>query len=153
MSVMLKIGFVEGLRVRQQSAHKVERTAEGAVIQGTEWRFDPTDVEQDRDQRRVDRDGKPEKLGTFTVHVVAGLKNMVLEKKGKVEHIQFRNSALRNQMRIRVQSQIETRKAKDGKTPVMEWKDSGPVQYIPPNSWTGVSIGDGARAIVDELPT
>jgi hypothetical protein len=154
MSIQLKIIYKEGLRVRQQSAHKAERVgAENILVSGTEWRFDPTDVEQDKDQRRVDRDGKPEKLGTFTVHIVAGLKNMVLEKKGKSEHVEFRNGALRNQMRIKMQELVEVRKAKDGKTPVMEWKENGPVQYVPPNSWTGVAVGDGLRAIVEELPT
>jgi hypothetical protein len=153
MSIQLNLKFVEGLRVRQQSAHKVERARDGTPVQSTEWRFDSADVEQDRDSRRVDRDGKPEKLGTFTVHIVAGLKNMVLEKKGKVAHVEFRNGAIRNQMSLRMQTLIETKIAKDGKTPVMEWKDSGIKQYVPPNSWSGVSIGDGQRAILDECPT
>ena len=153
MSIQLKFNHKDGLRLRQQMAHSVDRTSDGIVVSGKEWRFEGADVDQDRDLRKVDGEGKHIKLGTYTVFLTAGMKNLVVEKKGKVEHIDFRNSSLRNQMKVRMQTLIETKKAKDGKTPVMEWKDSGTAQYIPSNTWSGVSVGDGVRSILDEMPT
>jgi hypothetical protein len=171
MSIQLKLTHEEGIRLRQQSAHKVERApgigdksgeTPGPVKGGTDWRFDKfqedngkttDEVPQDRDPRRVGNDGKKIQLGTYTVHVTAGMRNLVIERKGKVTPYTFKNGALRNQMRIKYQElKPSDRKTKDGKV-VHEWKDSGQAQYIPPNTPCGVFVGDNQRAIVDEMPT
>ena len=171
MSVTLKLTHEEGLRLRQQSAHKIERVASlvdgkevdgGAVKSGTDWRFDKfqepngqvrEDCPQDEDMRRVGPDGKKIKLGTYTVHVTAGMRNLVVERKGKVKAVDFKNPAIRNQLRVKYQTLEKTgRKTKDGKE-VHEWKDSGTPQYVPPNTFGGAFVGDGQRAIIDEMPT
>jgi hypothetical protein len=157
MSVTLKLKHLEGLRLRNQSAHKIARTGKegdgGTVIKGEEWKFDPDDCKQDEDQRKVEADGSHVKLGTYTVYITAGLKNLVVERKGKVEHVDFKNSALRNQLRIRYQKLVDENAGKEGKKPHLIWKPEGQPQYIPANTWTGVFVGDGQRAIVDEMPT
>lgn len=153
MSITLKLKHLDTLRLRQQSAQKVERTENGAIVKGTEWKFDPDDCKQDEDQRKVGPDGKHEKLGTYTVYITAGLKNLVLELKGKVVHVDFRNGSLRNTLRIKYQKAVEVKDKKDEKKIHTEWRDEGTPQYIPANAWTGVFVGDGQRAIVDEMPT
>jgi hypothetical protein len=170
MSIQLKLTHEEGIRLRQQSAHKVERTDAivdgkptngGVPRSGTDWRFDKfqdetgktsEEVPQDRDPRRVGNDGKKIQLGTYSLHVTANMRNLVIERKGKVTPYNFKNGALRNQMRIKYQELKPTDRKKDGKI-VHEWKDSGQAQYIPPNTACGVFVGDNQRAIVDECPT
>lgn len=153
MSVTLKLKYLEGLRLRNQSAHKLDRTVDGAIVKGEEWKFDPDDCKQDEDPRKVESDGSHVKLGTFTIYITAGLKNLVVEKKGKVEHVDFRNAALRNQLRVKYQKLVDVNAGKEGKKPHLEWRTEGQPQYIPANTWTGVFVGDGQRAIVDEMPT
>jgi hypothetical protein len=176
MSIQLKLNHEEGLRLRQQTAHKVERvegiadksgTTPGAVKSGTDWKFDKyqedngkttDEVPQDRDPRRVGNDGKKIPLGTYTLHITAGMRNLVVERKGKVSPFNFKNEAVRNQMRIRYQV-LSVKKGKDGSPvqkdgkPVHVWEDSGQPQYIPPNTFGGVYVGDNQRAILDEMPT
>jgi hypothetical protein len=170
MSIQLKLTHEEGIRLRQQSAHKVERVkmivdgkevAGGAVKGGTDWRFDKfqfpngqmvEECQQDEDPRRVGPDGKKIKLGTYTIHITAGTRNLVIERKGKVAPFNFKNTAVRNQMRVRYQT-LEPTDRKKGDKVVHEWKDSGLPQYIPPNTPCGVFVGDNQRAIVDEMPT
>ena len=167
MSIQLKLTHEEGLRLRQQSAQKVERAnGNGPVTAGTDWKFDKyqdetgrtfEEVPQDKDPRRVGNDGKKIPLGTYTLHVSAGQKNLVVERKGKVVPFNFKNPAVRNQMRIQHQTLVQKMKdgkpmLKDGK-PVHVWENSGQPQYIPPNSFGGVYVGDGQRAILDEQPT
>lgn len=158
MSITLKLQHVDGLRLRQQAATKVERTEAGSIIRGVDWKFEPKDCEQEFHQRLVGADGKKVKLDHYIVYVTAGLKNLVVEKKGKVESYNFQNSALRNQMRVKYQKLVAVEKdgkpakTKEGK-PIMEWKDDGSPQYVPSNTFTGVYVGDGQRAIVDEMPT
>jgi hypothetical protein len=172
MSTALKLQHEEGLRLRQQQASDVTRTEDrlvdgqtvrgGLVVTGKEWKFvkgvdnngHPTeDVQQDEDLRRVDSNGKKIKLGTYTVHVTAGVRNLVIERNGKMAAFNFKNPAVRNQMRVKYQVLEKTgRKTKEGKD-VHEWKDSGLPQYFPPNSFMGVSVGTGQRAVVDEMPT
>jgi hypothetical protein len=167
MAIQLKLTHEEGLRLRQQTAHKVERAASagdggGVPVLGTDWKFDKyqepngktsEEVPQDRDPRRVGSDGKHIPLGTYTVHVTANMRNLVVERKGKVTSFNFKNPAVRNQMRIRYQTLEKTgRKTKEGKE-VHEWKDSGQPQYIPPNTFGGAFVGDNQRAILDEMPT
>jgi hypothetical protein len=157
MAISLRIDHKEGLRLRQQQAKQVEYATgdgggNGAAMKGTEWAFDGADCQQDTDPRRVDNKGKPLPLGTYTVHIAANLRNLVIERKGKVDTIQFRNSALRNQMKIRQQEFIDSeRKDKTGKH-IKEWKTTKQ-EYVPANTWTGVYAGDGIRAICDEVPT
>jgi hypothetical protein len=178
MSVVLKLTHEEGLRLRQQQAQDVARTEDnvvvtpdgnkhtirGGLIQGgsKEWKFVRfensdhhvvEDVPQDEDMRRVDANGKKIKLGTYTVSVVAGMKNLVIERLGKVIAFNFKNPAIRNQLRVRYQTLEKTgKKTKEGKE-IHEWRDSGQPQYIPPNTFGGAFVGTGQRAIVDEMPT
>ncbi len=146
MSVKLQLKHSEGLRLRNQSAIKNESGKD--LI----WKFDTEDCKQDEDLRRVEADGSHTKLGTYTTYITAGLKNLVVERNGKVEHIDFRNSSLRNQLRIRYQKAVEIKNHKDSKAHI-EWRFDGQPTYIPANTWTGVFVGDKQRAIVDEMPT
>jgi hypothetical protein len=162
MSVQLKLQHEEGIRLRQQTAQQVNRAnGNGVPLVGTDWRFDKyqdetgktyDEVQQDRDPRRVGNDGKKIPLGTYTLHVTAGMRNLVVERKGKVAPFNFKNPAVRNQMRVKYQELKPTERKKDGKT-IHEWKDSGQAQYIPPNTFGGVFVGDNQRAIIDEMPT
>jgi hypothetical protein len=153
MSVTLKLKHQDGTRFRQQMARKVERTENGTVLKGTEWAFEREDCQQDEDARKVDSDGKKLKLGTYTIYVTAGLKNLVIEKKGKVEHVDFRNSSLRNQLRVQYQKLVDANEKKGDKKPHFEWRNDGSPQYVPANTFTGVFVGDNQRAIIDEMPT
>jgi hypothetical protein len=156
MSVTLKLVHEDGIRLRQQSSHKDSLT--GSV----DWKFvkrtapDGKTVEdcpQDEDPRRVGPDGRKVQLGTYTVHVTANMNNLVIERKGKVTPFNFKNGAIRNQVRIQYQRLVDSgRKTKDHK-PVHEWKNDGQPQYLPPNTFGGAFVGDGQRAIVDEMPT
>lgn len=164
MSVTLKLVHEEGIRLRQQAAHKIEHKDEktGAVTQTVDWRFvkrpasDGKVVEecqQDEDPRRVGSDGRKVQLGTYTVHVTHGMNNLIIERKGKVTPFNFKNGAIRNQVRVQYQRLVDSgRKTKDQK-PVHEWKNDGAPQYLPPNTFGGAFVGDGQRAIVDEMPT
>jgi hypothetical protein len=163
MSVTLKLVHEEGVRLRQQAAHKIEsKDLTGAISQSVDWRFvkrpasDGKIVEecqQDEDPRRVDANGRKAQLGTYTLHITAGMNNLVVERKGKVTPFSFKNPAIRNQVRIQHQKLVDSgRKTKDSK-PVHEWKNDGAATYIPPNTFGGVFVGDGQRAILDEMPT
>jgi|SRR5208337_4024014 len=164
MSVTLKLVHEEGIRLRQQGAHKIEHKDEktGAVTQTVDWRFVKRpasnghvveECQQDEDPRRVDSSGRKVQLGTYTVHITAGMNNLVVERKGKVAPFNFKNPAIRNQVRVQYQKLADSgRKTKDNK-PVHEWKNDGQAKYIPPNTFDGVFVGDGQRAIVDEMPT
>jgi hypothetical protein len=164
MSVTLKLNHEEGIRLRQQNAHKAENkdSLTGTVSHAVDWRFvkrmasDGKMVEecsQDEDPRRVDSAGRRVQLGTYTVHVTHGNNNLVIERKGKVTPYNFKNGAIRNQVRVQYQKLLDSgRKTKDGK-PVHEWKNDGQPQYIAPNTFGGVYVGDGQRAILDECPT
>jgi len=163
MSVTLKLQHEEGIRLRQQSAHKTEQKGlTGETTQVTEWKFTKRpasngalveDCQQDEDPRRVDANGRKVQLGTYTVHVTAGMNNLVIERKGKVVPYSFKNPAIRNQVRVQHQRLIDSgRKTKDGK-PVFEWKNDGAPKYVPPNSFDGVFVGDNQRAVIDECPT
>ncbi len=163
MSVTLKLPHEDGIRLRQQSAHKIEQKdlTGDSVIHTTEWRFvkrpasDGKIVEecqQDEDPRRVDANGRKVQLGTYTIHITAGMNNLVIERKGKVTPYSFKNPAIRNQVRVQHQKLVDTGRKKDGK-PVHEWKNDGTPKYVPPNTFDGVFVGDGQRAILDEMPT
>jgi hypothetical protein len=154
MSIQLVVDHVEGLRLRHQMAHKVERTEGdhgGDVKGGAEWRF-ADEIERDKDERRRDNNGHPLLLPRYTFHVSYGLKNAVIEKKGKIETLSFRNSALRNQLRIKVEALTDTGRKDKKDAPIKEWRPQQ-TQYVPANTWTGVAVGEGLRAIVDEMPT
>jgi hypothetical protein len=164
MSVTLKLVHEEGIRLRQQAAHKIEHKDEktGAVSQSVDWRFVKRpasdgkiteELQQDEDPRRVDSNGRKVQLGTYTVHVTHGMNNLVIERKGKVTPFNFKNGAIRNQVRVQYQRLGDSgRKTKDHK-PVHEWKNDGQPQYLPPNTFGGAFVGDGQRAILDEMPT
>lgn len=145
MSISLKFNKVEGLTFQQQSFTKGE---DGG------WKNDPTPVEEDRHPRRLDAHGHPEKLGTFQMHITAGTKNLVLTKKGPVTHVDFRNTSLRNQLRIKTQVLTDRKVLENGKGAVRkDWVDSGAPVFVPPNTFSGAFVGDGQRAILDEMPT
>jgi hypothetical protein len=164
MSITLKLVHEEGIRLRQQSAHKVEHKDEktGAVSTTTDWRFtkrqasDGKTVEecgQDEDPRRLDSSGRKIQLGTYTVHITHGMNNLVIERKGKVAPFNFKNNSIRNQVRVQYQRLVDSgRKTKDSK-PVHEWKNDGAAKYVPFNTFDGVFVGDAQRAILDECPT
>ena len=157
MSIALKFNHIEGLRLRQQSAHDVQRTADNQIVGGKEWRFDvgadrkPLEVEQDKDERRRDATGAPALLGTYTAHITAGLRNLVVEKSGKAENIPFRNSAIRNRLKVRYQTLVTQKHEKSDKV-TQKWQDSNS-QFVEPNSWGGAFVGDTTRVILEEMPT
>lgn len=154
MSIALTLNHVDGLRLRHQVAHKVTRIEGdngGAVQSGTEWRFEG-DIERDTDPRKRDANGAPLILPTYTFHISYGLKNAVIEKKGRVENIQFRNSSLRNQIRIRTQAFTDTNRKDKSGAAIKAWHDQS-ISYLPANVWGGVAVGDGVRTIIDEMPT
>lgn len=172
MSVTLKLTHEEGIRLRQQSAHRVEHTEERTdTLTGektkvgktsVDWRFVKRpasdgkiveDCQQDEDPRRVDSNGRKMQLGTYTVHVTAGMNNLVIERKGKVAPFNFKNGAIRNQVRIQYQRLVDSGRQTKDKKPVHEWKNDGAPQYLPPNTFGGAFVGDGQRAIIDEMPT
>lgn len=152
MSIQLQFKAVDGIRVRQQTAVKVERETDGIKHVVTEWKFDQPDLEQDRDKRLVGPDGKHVPTGFFSVYVTTGLKNLVVERKGPTEPIEFRNSSLRNQLRIRPQQWVDLNVG-TGKKPHLQWRDYGAAQYVPANTFTGMFVGDTQRVIIDEMPT
>jgi len=176
MSIQLKLRHEEGLRLRQQTAQSTERGPTGNVIRATDWKFSKyqdsnghvtEDIQQDLDPRRVGSDGKKIPIGVYTVHVTHNQHNLVVERKGKIAAFNFQNPAIRNQMRVTYQ-ELKPKLDKDGKPvttkvkqkngpevekPVNVWENSGQPQYIPPNTWGGVFIGDNQRAILEEMPT
>lgn len=163
MGIRLKIQHREGLRLRQQTAQQVTRAEGNVVTAGTDWKFDkhtdyegrPIDeLDQDRDVRLVDGSGKKVRLGTYTVHINAGTHNLVIEQKGKVKSLDFKNEAIRNQIRIRYQELVNTGRVTKDKKPIFEWKDqAGAPIYVAPNTWGGAFVGEGQRAVLDEMPT
>jgi hypothetical protein len=164
MSVTLKLVHEEGIRLRQQSAHKIDSKDPETDIVYTkvDWRFvkrpDSSgkvveDCQQDEDSRRVDSSGRKIKLGTYTLHVTANMNNLVVERKGKVAPFNFKNPAIRNTVRVQYQTLVDSGRKTQDKKPVHEWKNDGAAKYIPPNTFDGVFVGDGQRAILDEMPT
>jgi hypothetical protein len=163
MSVTLKLVHEEGVRLRQQAAHKIEEKdlTTGEPTQSVDWRFVKRpasdgrlveECQQDEDSRRVDANGRKAQLGTYTVHVTAGMNNLIIERKGKVAPFNFKNPAIRNQVRVQYQKLVDSGRKLNEK-PVFEWKNDGAPQYLPPNTFGGAFVGDGQRAIVDEMPT
>lgn len=145
MAIFLKLDHVDGLRLRHQTAFKVDRV-DGIVKNGTEWRFEKDEVPRDLDLRTQ----KP--LNTYSPTVNFGTKNLVIEKKGTGATLSFRNSSIRNQLRVKTQVFTEVRKGKDMK-PVKEWQDAGTPVYIVPQGWGGAFVGTDQRAVLDEMPT
>jgi hypothetical protein len=161
MAIFLNFEHVDGLRLRQQLAvaTRVEGTelSDGAVVGAKEWLFEKLEPGAHASpDREVPRDLHPktrEPLNTYTgVTINFGLKNLVIDftKRGVIQ-VPFRNSSVRNQLRIRYET-VTKRKGKDG-TETEVWKSSGPAQYLAPQLWGGVAVGDGQRAILDEMPT
>jgi hypothetical protein len=156
MSVTLKLVHEEGIRLRQQAAHK------DALTSTVNWRFVKRpasdgklieECQQDEDPRRVDSNGRKVQLGTYTIHVTSGANNLVVERKGKVAPFNFKNNSIRNQVRVQYQKLADSGRITKDKKPVHEWKNDGPAKYIPCNTFDGVFVGDGQRAIIDEMPT
>ena len=158
MTIFLKIDHMPGIRIRQQVAHSVARTSgtelsDGLVVGGKEWKFekDPitkkdVEVPRDLDQRTQ----KP--LNTYSFSVSFGLKNAVIDRQGKAENVSFRNESVRNVLRVKVESYEPTEKRDSNKEPIKAWKPHSTLQ-VQPGQWGGAVVGDGLRAILDELPT
>jgi hypothetical protein len=172
MSITLKLVHEEGIRLRQQAAHKIEHkpehkdeltgTTTPAVPASVDWRFTKRpgsdgkiteECGQDEDPRRVDSNGRKVQLGTYTLHITSGMNNLVIERKGKVAPFSFKNNSIRNQVRVQHQRLVESGRVTKDKKPVHEWKNDGTPKYVPANTFDGVFVGDGQRAILDEMPT
>lgn len=138
MSITLAFRHIDGLVLQQQTLYKDKDSQT--------WKNDPEAVKQDEDPRRRDERGLPTKLGTYHMHLTANLKNLVISNKGPVTHVDFRNSSLRNQLRIKTQVLTDVKGRK-------EWKDSGTPVFVPANAFGGAFVGTGQRAILDEMPT
>jgi hypothetical protein len=166
MSITLKLVHEEGIRLRQQAAHKIEEKVDQLTGDKTpasvDWRFvkrpgsDGKITEecgQDEDPRRVDSNGRKVQLGTYTLHITSGMNNLVIERKGKVAPFSFKNNSIRNQVRVQHQRLVDSGRTTKDKKPVHEWKNDGTAKYVPANTFDGVFVGDGQRAILDECPT
>ena len=154
MAIFLKFDHVDGLRLRQQIAQDVKRHEKetGIVIDAKEWRFDKDPITRKDAELPLDIDQRTQKpLSTYSATINFGLKNLVIEKKGAGVNVSFRNSSVRNQMRIKTQELVEVKKDSKG-APVKEWRDTG-TSYLQPSNWGGVYVGDSQRAVVDEMPT
>lgn len=145
MSTQIQIRHIDGLRLRQQIFKDVpDSRFAGELKEGESpptvkaWKFDAGagDVRQDEDNRTH------EPLGVYSPYIGYSLRNLVIERKGKQENVTFRNGNVRQTLKV---TQQELGKDK-------KWKPVG-TNMIPPNSWGGAVVGDGNRAIVEELPT
>lgn len=143
MSTLIQLRHIDGLRVRQQEFKEVPDSSfkgkEGDTPPMVKaWRFpaDGGDVRQDVDQRTH------VPVGTYSPYIAYNLRNLVIERKGKQENVTFRNANVRQVLKV---TQQELGKDK-------KWKPSS-TNLIPANEWGGVVVGDGNRAIVQELPT
>lgn len=154
MAIFLKFDHVDGLRLRQQIAQDVKRHEKetGTVLSSKEWRFEKDPITSKDAEVPLDIDQRTQKpLSTYSVTVNFGLKNIVIEKKGSGVNVSFRNSSVRNQLRVKTQELREVKKDVKGNA-VKEWKDTG-TSYLLPSNWGGVYVGDNQRAVVDEMPT
>lgn len=145
MSTLIQLRHIDGFRVRQQDYKDVpdsrfkDKLKEGESLPMVKaWRF-PEDggiVRQDVDNRTH------EPMGTYSPYVAYNLRNLVIECRGTKQNVSFRNANVRQVLKV---SQQELGKDK-------KWKPVGSCM-IPPNTWGGCVVGDGNRAIVEELPT
>lgn len=171
MAVQIQFRHVEGMRIRQQTFRDIPHTVPAKLKRAPdpnfpddpsrsievlleperienvrEWKFEPEDIPQDEDARTH----KP--TGVYTVHLAYNLKNVVLERKGPGENVTFRNAGIRNTLRIWQQTFTDTGKLSKGGKAIKDWVKQSP-SLLAPNTYGGVFIGDGNRAIVEELPT
>jgi len=140
MATQIQVRHIEGLRLRQQTLREVpdsKHKGEGEPPMIKVWKFEPQDVPQDLDVRTR------EPLGIYSVHVAYNLRNLVVERKGKGENVTFRNANVRQVLRIK-------QEALDGNK---KWKPAGAPILLDPNTWGGAFVGDGNRAVIEELPT
>ena len=145
MSTLIQLRHIDGLRIRQQDYKDVpDSRFTGDLKDGEQppmvkrWKFptDGGDVRQDVDNRTH------EPMGTYSPYIAYNLRNLVIERRGKPENVTFRNANVRQVLKV---TQQELGKDK-------KWKPNG-VTMIQPNTWGGVHVGEGNRAIVEELPT
>lgn len=145
MSTMIQLRHIDGLRVRQQDYKDVpDSRFKGELKEGEQlptvkaWRFpvDGGEVRQDVDNRTH------EPLGSYSPYIGYNLRNLVIDRKGKQENVTFRNGNVRQSLKI---SQQELGRDK-------KWKPAG-VSILSANSWGGCVVGDGNRAVIEELPT
>jgi hypothetical protein len=158
MAIALRLEHVDGLRLRQQLATaKRNNTKEGdnTILGGVDWHFEKVSGTHEDAVVPRDLDARTrEPTNTYSPTINFGLKNLVIERKGPITHLEFRNTSVRNQLRIKTQTNVSTgRRTKDG-ADIKVWEDSGvPPQYLAPQLWGGVAVGDGTRVILDEMPT
>lgn len=155
MAIFLRIEHIDGLRMRQQTAQKVQREGtDGTVKAGTEWRFDKDPVSKEDALVQRDLDSRTrEPTNIYSPVLNFGLRNLVIERKGPVVAIAFRNSSVRNQLRIRYEQFLPTGKKNSKDEDILEWRSTAAPTYILPSQWGGVSVGTGIRAFLDEMPT
>ena len=139
MATQIQIRDVPGLRIRQQALREVvdsKYKGDGEPPLVKVWKFDAGEIPQDKDRRTQ------EPLGVYSVHIAYNLRNLVIERQGKADSVTFRNANVRQTLQVR-QEVLDANK---------KWKPNGTSQ-IAPNTWGGVIVGDGNRAIISELPT
>lgn len=158
MTIFLKIEDIDGLRIRQQVATTVTRVTEsemsgGLVVGGKDWKFEKDPLTKKDVDVALDLDPRTQQpLKTHSFSLSFGLKNAVVDRHGKAENVAFRNESVRNVLRVKVQSFEPTDKRGHDKEFIKVWKDHSTL-FVQPGQWGGAVVGDGLRAILDEMPT
>jgi len=158
MTIFLRIEDIEGLRIRQQIGQKVSRVvgsdlSDGLVTGNTEWKFEKDPITRHDVEIALDLDQRTQRpLKTRSFSVSFALKNAIVDRKGKAENVSFRNESVRNVLRVKVQSLDATDKKDSNKEFIKAWKDHTTL-FVQPGQWGGAVVGDGLRAILDEMPT
>jgi hypothetical protein len=127
--------------------------SDGLVVNGKDWRFEKDPVTKKDVDIDFDRDPRTQQpLKTHSFSLSFGLKNAVIDRHGKAENVAFRNESVRNVLRVKILSHEPTaKKAADGDF-IRAWKEHSTI-FVPPGQWGGAVVGDGLRAILDEMPT
>lgn len=158
MAIQLTIEHVDGLRLRQQVHRASVDPKTGTVTKTNEWVFQKDPL--NRNDLEVPRvlDPRTREPTKFYMPVInGGVQNLVIDKKGTPAPVSFRNTSLRNTIRIRTFVQMEEKRpgAKEGEKEqsVRAWRPNLTPVFLGPQEVGGVVVGDGVRAFVEELPT
>lgn len=144
MSTCIQIRHIDGLRLRQRTMREVPDSKFRPEKEGDAppmvkaWKFpeDGGEVPQDTDARTH------VPAGTYSPYVATNIRDLVIESRGAQTNVTFRNANVRQTLRV---TQQELGKDK-------KWRPSGS-QMVPANTWGGCVVGNGNRAIIQELPT